>query len=49
MDIKKIKQKTRHYAKRQITWIKHHYENPLIFNQTNENAIITKVKSWLNQ
>lgn len=47
VDIEKIKQRTRQYAKRQLTWIKHHYEQPLIFNQNNMNEIFTKVKSWL--
>jgi tRNA dimethylallyltransferase len=47
IDIDKIKQRTRQYAKRQLTWIKHHYDNMLVFDQNNANEIVIKVKTWL--
>lgn len=47
VDVDKIKQHTRQYAKRQLTWIKHHYDSPLVFNQNNIDEIIDKTKTWL--
>jgi tRNA dimethylallyltransferase len=48
IDIDKIKQRTRNYAKRQLTWIKHHYKNLLIFNQENYLEVLSQIKAWLN-
>jgi tRNA A37 N6-isopentenylltransferase MiaA len=47
IDINKIKQRTRQYAKRQLTWIRHHYVNVCEYNQNNLNDIILQVKDWL--
>lgn len=47
LNIDKIKQDTRHYAKRQITWIRHHYENYLTFNQDNYGEILESIKQWI--
>lgn len=47
VDIAKIQQDTRRYAKRQLTWIRHHYQTDLIFNQTNEKEIINQVEKWI--
>ena len=47
IDIDEIKRRTRQYAKRQLTWIKHHYVNPLVYDQTNTKEVITKVYAWI--
>lgn len=47
VDIDKIKQRTRQYAKRQLTWIKHHYLPQIVFNQNNIDEVISKTKTWL--
>jgi tRNA dimethylallyltransferase len=47
VDIDKINQRTRQYAKRQLTWIKHHYLPQIVFNQNNIDEVITKAKTWL--
>lgn len=49
IDYELIKQKIRHYAKRQITWIKNKYHEHLIFNQTNKNEIFNEIKKWLKK
>jgi len=49
IDYELIKQKIRHYAKRQITWIKNKYHEHLIFNQTNKNEIFDEIKKWLKK
>ena len=47
VDIAKIQKDTRRYAKRQLTWIRHHYQTALVFNQKNEKEIINQVKKWI--
>lgn len=47
LDVEKIKQDIRHYAKRQITWINNKYPQHLVFNQKNKNKIINEIKKWL--
>jgi tRNA dimethylallyltransferase len=47
VDIDKIKQKTRQYAKRQLTWIKYHYSAHPIYNQKNLNEIFDYITSKL--
>jgi tRNA dimethylallyltransferase len=47
IDIEKIKQRSRHYAKKQLTWINHHYVDPLYFDQHNEDKVIATIKTWL--
>jgi len=47
IDTELIKQKTRQYAKRQLTWIKTHYDNPVIFNQNNTDEVIDKCKKFV--
>lgn len=42
-----IKQKTRNFAKRQITWSKNRYPNQIIFNQNNFDEIIKKIEDFL--
>jgi tRNA dimethylallyltransferase len=37
IDIDKIKQRTRQYAKRQLTWIKHHYQDKDTYTYTQDN------------
>jgi tRNA A37 N6-isopentenylltransferase MiaA len=37
--VTKIKQRTRNYAKRQLSWIRHHYDNLIIFNQNNYDEV----------
>ena len=49
LDIELIKQKVRHYAKRQITWINNKYPSHLLFKQDNESEILNKVEQWLKQ
>jgi tRNA dimethylallyltransferase len=39
-----IKQKTRQYAKRQLTWIKHHYINTLKYDGNNYDSVIKQIK-----
>ena len=43
-----IKQNTRHYAKRQITWFRR-YQDDMIFNPENENEIFTYIENQLKQ
>jgi tRNA A37 N6-isopentenylltransferase MiaA len=40
LDLAKIQQKSRQYAKRQITWINHQFKDRLIYNQNNFNEIV---------
>ncbi len=47
LDVDKIKQNTRRYAKRQITWIKNHYHDCLVFNQSNYDEILKELKLWI--
>ncbi|GMO23455.1 MAG: tRNA (adenosine(37)-N6)-dimethylallyltransferase MiaA [Mycoplasmoidaceae bacterium] len=47
IDIDKIKQKTRQYAKRQLTWIKYHYTNPFIYTSNNYEELTKKIKLFL--
>jgi tRNA dimethylallyltransferase len=49
IDIDKIKQKTRQYAKRQLTWIRHHYTNTCEYNQDNLDDVLQYVKHWLTK
>lgn len=49
VDYEKIKQKIRHYAKRQITWINNKYPQHLLFNQTNQKQIFNKIKKWITK
>lgn len=48
INIDHIKQLTRNYAKRQLTWIKHHYNNQLKFNN-NYDEIKLDIKKWLKK
>jgi tRNA dimethylallyltransferase len=45
INVEQIKQRTRNYAKRQMTWIKHHYKNLIIFNQENYLEILSHIKA----
>jgi len=47
IDTELIKQKTRQYAKRQLTWIKTHYDNPIVYNQKNADEIVEKCKIFI--
>lgn len=47
LDLDLIKQKSRRYAKRQITWNKNHYSDYISFNQNNYNDVVDKVKKWI--
>ncbi|MDR0545928.1 MAG: tRNA (adenosine(37)-N6)-dimethylallyltransferase MiaA [Mycoplasmataceae bacterium] len=49
IDKQKIMQLTRNYAKRQITWIHHHYTSVLVFNQKNKDEVIAQIKEWLSK
>ncbi|MBQ6279985.1 MAG: tRNA (adenosine(37)-N6)-dimethylallyltransferase MiaA [Mycoplasma sp.] len=49
VDYEKIKQKIRHYAKRQITWINNKYPQHLLFNQTNQEQIFNEIKKWITK
>jgi len=49
IDTELIKQKTRQYAKKQLTWIKNHYDNPIIFDQKNTEKIINECKIFLKE
>ena len=49
VDYEKIKQKIRHYAKRQITWINNKYPQHLLFNQTNQKQIFNQIKKWITK
>ncbi|MDR0985379.1 MAG: tRNA (adenosine(37)-N6)-dimethylallyltransferase MiaA [Mycoplasmataceae bacterium] len=49
IDIDRIKRDTRHYAKRQMTWIRHHYDNVCTYNQNNISDVIKRVKQWLEK
>ncbi len=42
-----IKQKSRRYAKRQITWNKNHYSNYILFNQNNYNNVVEEIAKWI--
>jgi tRNA A37 N6-isopentenylltransferase MiaA len=46
IDIEKIKQQTRHYAKRQLTWIRHHYNNVVEYTQDNIEQVIKYIREW---
>ncbi len=43
----KIKQNTRRYAKRQITWIKNHYDDFLLYDQNNYSNLLKQIKLWI--
>jgi tRNA dimethylallyltransferase len=47
LDVDKIKTDTRHYAKRQLTWIKNKYDNLIVFNQENYEEVVGKVEEFL--
>jgi len=47
-NIEKIKTETRHYAKRQLTWINNHYENTLKYNGNNFEEIKKHISLFLN-
>jgi tRNA dimethylallyltransferase len=47
IDVDLIKQKTRQYAKRQMTWIKYHYKDHFIFSQDSIQTLFKKIKSFL--
>ncbi|MBQ2349218.1 MAG: tRNA (adenosine(37)-N6)-dimethylallyltransferase MiaA [Mycoplasma sp.] len=49
VDYEKIKQKIRHYAKRQITWINNKYPQHLLFNQTNKKQIFNEITKWITK
>ena len=49
VDYEKIKQKIRHYAKRQITWINNKYPQHLLFNQANQKQIFNEIKKWITK
>jgi tRNA A37 N6-isopentenylltransferase MiaA len=44
IDIAKIKQQTRQYAKRQLTWIRHHYVGICEYSQNNLTDVLQYVK-----
>ena len=44
IDIDKIKRDIRHYAKRQITWIKNKCKTDVLFDQTNETNVLHKIR-----
>lgn len=48
INIDKIAQQTRNYAKRQITWCKNKYPNALIYDQHNLQTIIKEVNDFIN-
>jgi tRNA dimethylallyltransferase len=48
VNIEKIKMETRRYAKRQLTWIRHHYDEKITFNGKNINEIIKKINIFLS-
>lgn len=48
IDVNKIKQKTRNYAKRQLTWIRNKYQPQIIFDGTNLIEVIKKVKNFIH-
>lgn len=45
IDIEKIKLDTRHYAKKQLTWIKHHYNDQILYTGMNLNEIIKTINN----
>lgn len=49
LDLEKIKTKTRHLAKHQLTWCNNKFHNKIMFNYANDNfeALLTKVKEFL--
>jgi tRNA dimethylallyltransferase len=47
IDVETIKMNTRRYAKRQLTWIRHHYVGPIIFNQDNYQEVVNEVNEWM--
>jgi tRNA A37 N6-isopentenylltransferase MiaA len=49
LDIEKIKQKERNYAKRQITWIRHHYENLIYYKPENHNDVLNQIFAFLKE
>ncbi|MCF0227818.1 MAG: hypothetical protein HUJ52_03280, partial [Malacoplasma sp.] len=49
VNISLIKQKIRHFAKRQITWINNKYPKHLLFAQDNEEEIFKNIKKWINK
>lgn len=50
LDLEKIKTKTRHLAKHQLTWCNNKFNNKIMFNYENDNfeALLTKVKEFLH-
>lgn len=48
IDIDLIKQRSRQYAKRQLTWCRHQYPNKFIFNWNNEKELIEIIKEFIN-
>jgi tRNA dimethylallyltransferase len=49
IDVNKIKQQTRQYAKRQITWIRHHYPDVYVYDQNNISGVLKHIKTWLDR
>lgn len=51
INIEKIQQKTRNYAKRQITWIRNKFNVDIIYDKekNNLNEVIKKCKDFLNE
>ncbi len=47
INIDLIKQKSRRYAKRQITWCNNKFSNAIVFNQYNVEEILIKVDDWI--
>jgi tRNA dimethylallyltransferase len=48
IDFDLIKQKTRQYAKRQITWIRTHYKDHILFTQNNYQEISKLLRNKLS-
>ena len=49
VNISLIKQKIRHFAKRQITWIKNKYPKHITFLQNNKQEIFKDIKQWIKK
>ena len=49
VNISLIQQKIRHFAKRQITWIKNKYPSHLLYMQNNKAQIFKDIQKWLSK
>ncbi len=47
LDLDKIKQNIRHYAKRQITWIRNKFKPNIRYLQNNQQEVFDEIKKWL--